>query len=126
MALKHLHVSMVVLSIAFFALRGAWMLADSALLQRRVVRIAPHVIDTVLLVSALALAWTWASAPGAAHGWLAAKVIGLVAYVVLGSIALKRGRTKSVRTVALAGALATVAYVVAVALTKQPLPGLSA
>jgi len=75
----------------------------------------------LLLASALWLAWMMHQAPFV-HGWLTAKVLGLLAYIVLGSIALRRGRTSTVRTVAFAGALLAAAYVVAVALTKDPLP----
>ena len=59
-ALKHLHVTFAVLSGAFFLLRGIWMLSGSTLLQRRWVRIAPHVIDTLLLASAVVLR-VWSS-----------------------------------------------------------------
>lgn len=121
LAVKHLHVTAVAVSLAFFALRGAWMLAGSRLLQARPVRIAPHVIDTVLLASAVALAVMAGQYPFV-HGWVTAKVLGLAAYVVLGSIALKRGRSLGVRAAALAGALASAAYIVAVALTKSPAP----
>jgi len=118
---KYVHVGSVVLSIAGFIARGALMLAGSPLLQARFVRIAPHVVDTLLLASALWLAWMMRQYPFV-HGWLTAKVLGLLAYIVLGSIALRRGRTSTVRTVAFAGALLAAAYVVAVALTKDPLP----
>ena len=118
---KYVHVGCVVLSLAGFAARGALMLRASPLLQTRFVRVAPHVVDTLLLASALWLAWMMHQAPFV-HGWLTAKVLGLLAYIVLGSIALRRGRTSTVRTVAFAGALLAAAYVVAVALTKDPLP----
>ena len=55
LALKHLHITAVVLSFGLFALRGLWMLVDSPQRQRRWVRIVPHAIDTVLLASALGL-----------------------------------------------------------------------
>ncbi|HLS86823.1 MAG TPA: SirB2 family protein [Burkholderiales bacterium] len=122
---KHLHVACVAISIAGFAGRGALMLAGSPLLQARIVRIAPHVVDTVLLASAGWLAWFLGQYPFV-HGWLTAKVLGLVAYIVLGSIALKRGRTKAVRAAAFAAALAAVLYVVSVALTRDPLGFLAA
>lgn len=119
---KHIHVASVVLSIAGFAARGALMLRGSPLLQARFVRIAPHVVDTVLLASALWLAWMLRQYPFV-HGWLTAKVLGLLVYIVLGSIALRRGRTRTTRAAAFAGALLTAAYVVAVALTKHSWPG---
>ena len=123
--LKQIHVTAVVLSVSFFMLRGIWMLADSPRLQARFVRIAPHVIDTVLLASAVGLALVVRQYPFV-DGWLTAKVLGLVAYVVLGSIALKRGRSRGVRAAAFAGALACVAYIVGVAVTHSPALGLNA
>jgi uncharacterized membrane protein SirB2 len=52
--------------------------------------------------------------------WLEAKLVGLVAYIVAGTIALKRGRTARVRITAFAMALLACAYIVSVALTKHP------
>ena len=118
---RNLHLACVVLSLGGFAARGALMLAGSPLLQARLVRIAPHVVDTLLLASALWLAWMMQQYPFV-HGWLTAKVLGLLAYIVLGSVALRRGRTRTVRAAAFAGALLAAGYVVAVALTRDPLP----
>ena len=119
--LKYLHVGCVVLSGAGFALRGAWMLQGSPLLAQRWVRVLPHVVDTVLLASAIALAVMLEQYP-LVQGWLTAKLIGLVVYIVLGTIALKRGRTRGVRLTAFGAALLVFAYIVAVALTKSVLP----
>ena len=119
-ALKGLHVSCAAISIVLFTLRGVWRMTTPERLARRWVRVVPHVVDTVLLASAIALAWMLRSAP-IADGWLTAKVAGLVVYIALGTIALKRGRTAGVRAAAFAGALATFAYIVSVAVTKSPL-----
>ncbi|RZA30721.1 MAG: regulator SirB [Lysobacteraceae bacterium] len=119
-ALKHLHVTFVVLSGLLFLVRGIWMLRDSARLQQRWVRIAPHIIDTLLLASAIGLAIVSHQYPGQMP-WLTAKVVALVVYIVLGTVALKRGRTRQARVLAFAGALASFAYIVAVAITKNPL-----
>jgi uncharacterized membrane protein SirB2 len=116
---KSLHVVCAALSISAFAARGGLMLADSPLLQTRFVRIAPHVVDTLLLASAIWLAWMLGAAPFA-QGWLTAKVLGLVAYIVLGSLALRRGPTKAVRSAAFVAALLTAAYIVSVAVTRDP------
>ncbi len=121
---KHLHVFCVGLSLAGFAARGTLMLAGSPLLHAKWIRVVPHLIDTVLLASAAWLAWFLGQYPFV-HGWLTAKVLGLVAYIVLGAIALKRGRTRVIRASAFAGALAAAGYVVWVALTRNPLPGLT-
>ncbi len=121
LAIKHLHVTAVTLSLSFFALRGYWMLTGSPLLGRTWVRRLPHVVDTVLLLSAITLASLLRQYPFV-HPWLTAKVLALVAYVVLGSLALHRGRTPAIRRTALALALLTAAYIVAVALQHDPLP----
>lgn len=118
---KHIHLTCVALSGAGFLLRGVWMLHTSPMLQLRWVRVLPHIVDTVLLGSAIWLAILMQQAPFV-HGWLTAKVLGLIAYIVLGTIALKRGKTRGVRIAALVGALLAFAYIVSVALTKSVLP----
>lgn len=120
LSLKHLHMGFAGLSGGFFLLRGVWMLADSRLLQARWVRTLPHVIDTILLSSAIALA-LWSSQYPLRQGWLTAKVLALLAYIVLGTIALKRGPTKAVRAVAYVAAVLVFLYIVGVAVSKNPL-----
>ncbi len=122
-ALKHLHVTFAALSGLLFLVRGIWMLSGSARLQQRWVKIVPHVVDTLLLGSAIGLA-VWSSQYPGQSSWLTAKLLALVAYVVLGTIALKRGRTQGMRNAAFAGALACFAYLVAVAVTRNPLVAL--
>ena len=117
--LKAIHVTAVAWSLALFVLRAIWRMRDSPRLAERWVRVVPHVVDTVLLASAIALAIMLENYPGT-HAWLTAKVVGLVAYIVLGSVAIKRGRTPAVRGVAFVAALAVFAYIVSVAITKSP------
>lgn len=121
LAIKHLHVTCVTLSISLFFLRGVWSMRASPIMQQRWVKIAPHIIDTLLLGSALTMAWLSQQWPFQ-QAWLTAKVFGLIAYIILGSIALKRGKTKQIRFAAWLMALVTVAYIVAVALSRNPLP----
>jgi uncharacterized membrane protein SirB2 len=85
------------------------------------VRITPHVVDTALLASAIALAVMIRQYP-LVNSWLTAKTLGLVAYIGLGTIALKRGRTRGLRIAAFCGALLVFAYIIAVAITKSVLP----
>ncbi|MBU2964005.1 SirB2 family protein [Amphritea sp. 2_MG-2023] len=115
LALKHTHITFAVLSILLFSLRGIWMLTTPEKLQRRWVKIVPHIIDTLLLLSAIALTVTINQYP-LTHGWLTAKLIALIAYIVLGTIALKRGKTRNIRILAFIMALACVVYIVWVAL----------
>jgi len=119
LAAKSIHVGCVVISLAGFGLRGLLMLAGSPRLSARFVRVAPHVIDTLLLASALWLCWLLGQYPFV-HAWLTAKVLGLLAYIGFGTVALRRGRTRPVRIAALLAALGSAAYVVAVALTRDP------
>jgi uncharacterized membrane protein SirB2 len=107
------------LSGSFFLLRGVWMLRDSSMLARRWTRILPHVVDTVLLGTAIVLA-AWSGQYPIAQPWLTAKVVALLAYVALGTVALKRGRTKQVRAAAFIVSLAVFGYIVGVAVTKRP------
>lgn len=120
LALKVAHIACAILSISGFALRGILMLVDSPLLATRFARVAPHVVDTVLLASALWLAALIGQYPFV-HGWLTAKVLALLAYIVLGTVGLKRARSKALRAAAFALALGTAAYIVSVALTRDAL-----
>ncbi len=119
--LKALHVASVVISVSLFVMRAGLSLAGSPALQRRVLRVAPHVVDTVLLASAVLLTLILHQYPFA-NSWLTAKLLALVAYVVLGSIAIRRGRTPAVRAVALVGALLAVSYILGTALHHDPDP----
>ncbi|HWU67786.1 MAG TPA: SirB2 family protein [Stenotrophobium sp.] len=118
--LKIIHVGSVCLSLGLFMLRGGWMLADSPRLRQRWVKILPHVVDTTLLASAIGLVLMLRQYPFV-QGWLTAKVLALVVYIVLGSIGLKYGRSKPVRMGACIAALAVFGYIVSVALTHDPL-----
>jgi len=121
LALKNVHVTCVVFSYVLFVVRGVWMISDPAMLAQRWVKIVPHFVDTVLLVSAVALAVSIAQYPFAVS-WLTAKVIGLVVYIALGMLALRRGtRNKRVRVAAWIAAQAVFFYIVAVAVLKRPL-----
>ncbi|MEI6803816.1 MAG: SirB2 family protein [Burkholderiales bacterium] len=121
LALKHLHITCVVISGSLFALRGWWMLQGSPWLNNAWVRRMPHVVDTLLLGSALWMASIIGQYPFV-HGWLTAKVLALLVYIVLGSVALKRGKSMELRAGALVAALLVFGYIVRVALTKLPLP----
>ena len=120
---KYLHITFSVISGSFFLLRGIWMLLGSSMLQRRWVKVVPHAVDTLLLITALIMVF-WSGQYPFVQPWLTAKVLALVAYIGLGTLALKRGKTRAVRACALFSALAVFAYIVAVALTRQVMVGL--
>ena len=97
------------------------MMRESPWLQKKWVRVAPHIIDTILLGSAILLTLQIRQYPFV-HGWLTAKVLALLAYIVIGAIGLKYGRTKKIRVTAWLVAIAIFLYIVLVALTRQVLP----
>ena len=121
--LKMIHVSSVILSFSLFFLRGIWLIRDSENLRQRWVKILPHIIDTVLLTSAILLAVTIQQNP-LEHGWLTAKVAGLLLYIGLGMIAMRFGKTRRIRILAWVSAQCVFAYIVLVALTKSPALGI--
>ena len=119
-AVKLVHQTAVALSITGFFVRGAASLASAQWVSSRAAKTVPHVVDSVLLLSALVLAWMLRLTPGQAP-WLEAKIVGLVLYVALGVVALRPGRPRSVRAAAWVAALLVVGWIVSVALTKSPL-----
>ena len=117
--LKLVHESAVAISIAGFAARGIGMLAGATWVRTRGAKTLPHVVDTVLIVSAVVLAWMLGLSP-ASTPWIAAKIAGLLAYIALGMVALRFGRTRGIRAAAFVAALVTFAWIVSVAITKDP------
>jgi uncharacterized membrane protein SirB2 len=118
--IKHLHMTTAVLSIAFFILRAWWSVREVSLLKRRWVRILPHVNDTLLLVLGVML-MTMLSMWPQHHPWLAAKLLALLGYILLGTVAIKRGRTPLTRGLAALGAIMLFAYIMGAAVTKEAL-----
>ncbi|PSL14309.1 putative membrane protein SirB2 [Marinobacterium halophilum] len=122
MILKHSHLMMVALSITLFLLRAFLLYTWPRTLNNRWLKVVPHVIDTLLLLSAIGLMLVIAQYP-LTHHWLTAKVLGLVAYIGFGTMALKRARTLQGRSLALIAALLSVGYVLGVAVTRSPTLG---
>ncbi len=118
-ALKIIHVSFAILSIAGFILRSIWMFGHSAHLHRRIVRIAPHVLDTAFLISGVWLV-VILHLVLREQAWLVAKLIALILYIVFGAIALRQGRTLQIRAAAFVAALLAYLYIAGVALSKSP------
>lgn len=114
--IKHLHVTSAALSILFFIVRAFWSVTESAILQKRVVKILPHVIDTILLVCGIILA----AMIGAHQPWILTKIVALLFYIGVGTIAIKRGRTPKTRAIAAVIAVLIFAYIVGVAINHNP------
>lgn len=119
LAFYYLHVITVILSGSFFFVRGIWMLTASELLDRRFVKIAPHINDTLLLTAAIVIAVLTGQYPFVSD-WLTAKFFALIAYIVLGIYALRLGPSLAVRAGCFLLALITFCYLVSVALTRSP------
>jgi uncharacterized membrane protein SirB2 len=120
LTLKHAHMTLAAVSGSLFLLRGLWMLGASPMLQRAWVRSVPHLVDSLLLATAIALAW-WSGQSPVSSPWLGAKVGALVAYILLGSVALKYGKTRLARGAAFLAALGCFGYIVTTAVTKNPM-----
>lgn len=117
LVLKLIHIVTAVLSILGFIIRGIWMMQSSSMLDKKPVKIIPHINDTFLLASAIALVVITAQYPGPVM-WINAKIIGLILYIVLGVIALKRGKTKTIRIIAWLAAIAVFAFIMSTAFSK--------
>jgi uncharacterized membrane protein SirB2 len=120
-ALKYLHISFALLSIAGFFLRGLWLFGNSPLFHHKATKILPHIIDTALLVTAVGLVFAMPLNP-LEQPWLTAKIAALLVYISLGIYAFRLARNRSQRLCGWLLAQTTAAYIVAVAHTKTPLP----
>ncbi|MCL2918093.1 SirB2 family protein [Shewanella litorisediminis] len=115
---KHLHLTLVAISVIFFVVRFVLKLRESALLQKKVMRIAPHIIDTCLLLSGLLMCFLIKQYPFV-DPWLTEKILAVVAYILLAIMAMKSNRNKFFRFFAFLGAIAWVVYAAKIAVFKQ-------
>lgn len=121
--LKLIHYAAALISISGFVVRGGMMIVSPSLMRKRWMRTWPHFIDTLLLGTGIWMAYQLHLNP--LHtSWLAAKIIALLAYIGLGFVALRHGRTLRTRIIALLLAVGCFAYMLAVAKAKTPLPPL--
>jgi uncharacterized membrane protein SirB2 len=119
--LKTVHISCAASSYTLFFLRGIWSLNGSTILSQRWIKIVPHVVDTLLIVSAVMLALSIHQYPFV-DAWLTTKVIALLFYIGLGFVALRYGRSKTVRFSAWIMAQLAFIYIVLVAINHNPWP----
>jgi uncharacterized membrane protein SirB2 len=120
-SIKLLHVLCAAISIFGFFVRGIWMMQDAPILQRRWVKKIPHKNDAVLLLAAITLSVMSAQYP-LQDNWLTAKLCALIAYILLGMVALRFGKSKGVRVGAWFLALLSFGYIALVAITKDAMP----
>lgn len=121
----HIHGLAVLLSLIGFVLRGLWMLTDSIRLKARWVKITPHVIDTILLLSGVVAAYLMFWRHGVNPDYVTVMIVGLVVYIVLGLFALKLGKTKAVRGSAWVAAIVLYLYIAAAGGMKTATPFMS-
>lgn len=120
MMAKHLHLTLIAVSVLFFITRYIWVMTDSAMMQKKWVKIVPHIVDTLLLISAMVLCVLLSQYPFAT-GWLTEKFIGLLLYIFFGLLALKIGKDKKIKTIGFVLAIGTIAFMGKLAVTKQAL-----
>lgn len=115
--IKIVHMSFAMISILGFLGRGILKINESPIVEKKLVKVLPHVIDTVLLVSAIVLVVMSGQYPWVAP-WVGAKVLGLIVYIGLGVVVMRTAKTRQARIIAFALALVTAAYILMVASTK--------
>ncbi|WP_288429962.1 SirB2 family protein [uncultured Pantoea sp.] len=124
--IRNLHLLTVAVTVSLFLLRFYWQRTGSAMLQRRWVRILPHVNDTLLLLSGASLVMITHFYPFSPQGsWLTEKLLGVIIYIALGSVALsRRPRSDRTRWIAFIVALIALVTIIKLALSKMPLLGI--
>lgn len=120
--IKSAHIAFALISISLFLLRAYWSVSESPQLQQRWVKIAPHINDTLLLSCAIYLMIASQQFPFSSD-WLTAKLVALLIYIGVGTVAIKRGKTKGIRLLFSLLALATFSYIFAVARSHSPWGG---
>lgn len=114
--IKHIHMGAVLASGGFFLLRGLWMMQESSLLNSTFARVVPHIIDTVLLLSAITLVVLIGSLPA----WVQVKIVALFVYIFLGMLAFRIAKGYGSKVLSFFLALAVFAFIFSVAVTKNP------
>ena len=122
--IKNIHVTFATLTIVGFVLRAYWRMSGSDLHQNRAMKILPHTVDALFLATGIWLIMMLDINP-LQHPWLLAKFAAIFAYVGLGMVAFRFGRTARTRSLAFVGAVASFAFVVGVALSKSPMSWLA-
>ncbi|BAJ03337.1 SirB2 family protein [Shewanella violacea] len=117
-AIKHIHLTFVAASVLFFIVRFVLHMRQSPIMDKKLFKIAPHVIDTLLLLSGLTLCFTIQQYPFI-DPWVTEKLGAVLAYIVLATISLKANRGKLFKVFAALGAIAWVVYAAKIAIFKQ-------
>ena len=121
--IKHFHMTLAILSISGFMVRGFLAINQHPSVKQKWIRVFPHIIDTLLLAAALYLAWTLRANP-IDHPWLTAKIIALIVYIALGTQVIKTKGSKTRQWLSYILAISTFIYIGLVAITKSPTLGM--
>lgn len=121
-ALNYFHLLTVAISITLLVLRFLWQWRNSAIMNRRWIKIAPHLNDTLLFVSGIALVASCGFYPLlSTDTWLTEKLFGVIIYILLGYVALgKRNKSQKLRVTAFILALGCLYLIIKLATTKIP------
>lgn len=119
LALKHIHLTFVILSLVSFFVRGLWLFMNSSMLVKKWVKVVPHIISALLLASGIVLAVHLNMSPGS-QPWLMAKIAGLIIYIGIG-VAVFKIPNPTARKLLWLSALFVFAYIISVALSKNPI-----
>ncbi|WP_111979497.1 SirB2 family protein [Algibacillus agarilyticus] len=117
-AIKHVHMLAVVLSVSLLIFRYVLICRDSAMINKKVLKIMPHVIDTILLVSAFGLMFTIQQYPFQTP-WLTEKLLLVIAYIGFGFYTIKNTANAKVRALTLGASIACIAVIIHLAMSKQ-------
>lgn len=117
---KHLHLTAIALSFALFAIRFVLVMKSSPMLQKKWLKITPHIVDTLLIISIVMLCVELSVYPFA-NEWATSKLIGLVLYILSVAFALKWARNNVMRIVGFAGAIAWLTITASIAVSKNTL-----
>jgi uncharacterized membrane protein SirB2 len=119
--IKHLHITLAIISIGGFIIRGGLKIAGSRLMNKKWIKIIPHIIDTALLSCGLFMAFILGLTLSNS-AWLMAKMIALLAYITFGMITLRFAKTNALRSISYGLAIACFGYMLLVAKTRMVIP----
>jgi uncharacterized membrane protein SirB2 len=115
---KHIHMTLALISISLFTLRFIWLLANSAKLQAKWVKIAPHIVDTLLLTLGIIMAVQYSINP-IEQLWLGEKILAIFAYIFTGYYTLKLARNKTMRIIGYLGTMGWMMLIIRLAMTRE-------
>lgn len=120
--LKTLHLSTVALSITFFCIRTYWLLTQPKILERRPIKRLPHVIDSILLISAFAMIYVGDISVDSSNPWIITKIIAICLYIIMGIYIFRIAKSKIQIYIALCFVMLIYYYIIQTAITKNIIP----